>query len=153
MVRELEGLLFNCALLQNGGKAIWLFLLLLSKLELSTVKVIPERIQIHIFFLIEYELTLHHHSLVHLLLIPLLILLNNSIQFLKVNIILHLNLHTQLLQLKHLISQLIILLHQLTPFFLLLLYLPDQVLYHSILSQQLLLLLVVDHNILLTFVH
>ena len=152
MVRELEGLLFNCALLQNGGKAIWLFLLL-SKLKLSAVKVIPERSQIHIFFLIEYELTLHHHCLVHLGSILLLIFLNNSIQLLEVDFILHLNLQTELLQLKHLISQLIILLHQLTPLFLLLLYLPYQVLYHCILSLQLLLLLVVDHNILLTFVH
>ena len=125
MVRALEGLLFNCALLQDGGKAIWFFLLLLSKLELSTVKVIPERIQIHIFFLIEYELTLHHHCLVDLLRILLLIHLKHSIQLLKVNLILHLNLQTQLLQLKHLVCQLVILLHQLTPLFLLLLYLPN----------------------------
>lgn len=153
MVGELKGLLFNCTLLQNGGKAIWLFLLLLSELKLSTVKVIPEGIQIPIFVLIEDELTLHHHSLVLLLHIPFQCFLNNRLQLLKINIILHLDLHTHLLQLKHLITELVILLHQLTSFFLLLLYLPYQVLYHCILSQQLLFLLIVDHYILFTFFH
>ena len=153
MIRELKGLLFNRALLQNGGEAIRFLLLLLSELEFSAVEVVPERIQICIFFLIEDELTLDRWFLVLSLCISFLIFLNNCIYFLKINFVLQLDLNTELFKLQHFISELIILLYQLTSFLLLLLYLPYQILYHGILSYQLLFLLIVGNDILFALLH